>query len=231
MHPQPRVRNKKHTSLVTTGPPRSPGIPARNGFNGCLRALPGDEFVLSPSSANWRSCRARSGSQNLRRLDASNGRQDHTASPSATRLRQEASECVHIRRSFGEGGSIAVRQRARRSLTGSKPALRPRSRPTLPRPPHPIPTFVTMANAPLSGQDDEICKTDLGLWRRRFFLQRGLDTYPGKLPVGQITRRRHRATRCENDHDGMHFLYRSRRTMPAVRTQADITVQYPDAAI
>ena len=26
---------------------------------------------------------------------------------------------------------------------------------TLPRPPHPIPTFVTMANAPLSGQDGE----------------------------------------------------------------------------
>jgi hypothetical protein len=27
----------------------SPGIPARNGFNGFLRALPGDEFFLSPS--------------------------------------------------------------------------------------------------------------------------------------------------------------------------------------
>jgi len=31
----------KHTSVVTTGPPDSPGIPARNGFNGFLRALPG----------------------------------------------------------------------------------------------------------------------------------------------------------------------------------------------
>ena len=29
----------------------TPGIPARNGFNGLFRALPGDEFVLSPSSA------------------------------------------------------------------------------------------------------------------------------------------------------------------------------------
>src|SRR5713101_5875872 len=53
IHPQPRVRNKvKHTSVVTTGPPGSPGIPARNGFNGLFRALPGDEFVLSPSSAD-----------------------------------------------------------------------------------------------------------------------------------------------------------------------------------
>jgi hypothetical protein len=42
MHPQPRVRNEtKHTSVVTTGPPESPGIPARNGFNGLFRALPG----------------------------------------------------------------------------------------------------------------------------------------------------------------------------------------------
>jgi hypothetical protein len=30
----------------------TPGIPARNGFNGLFRALPGDEFVLSPSSAH-----------------------------------------------------------------------------------------------------------------------------------------------------------------------------------
>jgi hypothetical protein len=33
----------------------------------------------------------------------------------------------------------------------------------LPRPPHPVPTFVTMANAPLSGRDGKIFKSDLGL--------------------------------------------------------------------
>jgi hypothetical protein len=43
---------RKHTSIVTTGSPETPGIPARNGFNGLFRALPGDEFVLSPSSAD-----------------------------------------------------------------------------------------------------------------------------------------------------------------------------------
>ena len=42
MHPQPRVQNKKAHELVTTGSPELPGIPARNGFNGFLRALPGD---------------------------------------------------------------------------------------------------------------------------------------------------------------------------------------------
>ena len=30
---------------------KSPGIPARNGFNGFLRDLPGDRAFLSPSSA------------------------------------------------------------------------------------------------------------------------------------------------------------------------------------
>src|SRR5258708_31730367 len=33
--------------------------------------------------------------------------------------------------------------------------------PTLPRPPHPVPTFVTMANAPCSGQDGEAYSSDL----------------------------------------------------------------------
>src|SRR4051812_4069034 len=53
MHPQPRVRNKKAHELVTTSPPEQPGIPARNGFNGLLRALPGDRAFLSPSPCEW----------------------------------------------------------------------------------------------------------------------------------------------------------------------------------
>src|SRR6266852_7550819 len=53
MHPQPRVRNKtKHTSIVTTGSPDSPRHSPRNGFNGFLRALPGDRALLPPSSAD-----------------------------------------------------------------------------------------------------------------------------------------------------------------------------------
>ena len=60
-----------------------PAFPAQ-WFYGLCRALPGDEFLLPPSSANWRRSRARSGSQRLRRLDASHGRQDHTVLPYAT---------------------------------------------------------------------------------------------------------------------------------------------------
>src|SRR6202165_387879 len=63
----------KHTSVVTTGPPGSPGIPARNGFNGFLRALPGDRAFLSPSSALL-----------LADLTPASRRQNHTTSPSAS---------------------------------------------------------------------------------------------------------------------------------------------------
>ena len=49
-HPRPRVRNKtKHTSVVTTGSPEHPAFPAQ-WFDGLLRALPGDQACLTPSS-------------------------------------------------------------------------------------------------------------------------------------------------------------------------------------
>jgi hypothetical protein len=62
--------------------------------------------------------------KHLRRLDTSNGCQDHTASPSATHLRQEASRAVHIRRSIGKDRNSAVRLRIGQSLTRPRPALR-----------------------------------------------------------------------------------------------------------
>jgi hypothetical protein len=42
---------------------------------------------------------------------------------------------------------------APRPLTENRPATK-LARPTLPRPPHPVPTFVTMANAPRERRDD-----------------------------------------------------------------------------
>jgi hypothetical protein len=53
-HPQPCVRVlEKHTSVVTTGPPETPGISLRNGFNSLYRALPGDRAFLPPSSRGY----------------------------------------------------------------------------------------------------------------------------------------------------------------------------------
>jgi hypothetical protein len=45
---------KKHTSIVTTVTPDSPGIPRASGFNGLFRALLGEPGLLSPSQAAMR---------------------------------------------------------------------------------------------------------------------------------------------------------------------------------
>src|ERR1700724_2156979 len=47
-----RVGSVECTRVFPAVAPKSPGIPARNGFNGFLRALPGDEFLLPPSSTD-----------------------------------------------------------------------------------------------------------------------------------------------------------------------------------
>jgi hypothetical protein len=60
-----RVSHHGHTGFTRHSP--------RNGFNGFLRALPGDRAFLSPSSADLSSAN----------LTPASGRQDHTTSPSA----------------------------------------------------------------------------------------------------------------------------------------------------
>jgi hypothetical protein len=49
----------------------------------------------------------------------------------------------------------------------------PVARKTLPRPPHPIPTFVTMANAPLRNGMARICKDDLPDGESEMFFAKG----------------------------------------------------------
>jgi hypothetical protein len=68
------AKSKKHTSIATTVTPVSPGIPRANGFNGFLRALPGDRAFLPPSPRNAKHCRE---------LTSASRYQDHTTSPSA----------------------------------------------------------------------------------------------------------------------------------------------------
>jgi hypothetical protein len=65
--------NVESTGVEATGTPESPGIPARNGFNGLCRALPGDRALLPPSSRGYRFVTARLGRQNSAKLDASVG--------------------------------------------------------------------------------------------------------------------------------------------------------------
>jgi hypothetical protein len=83
-HPQPRMQNKKAYELVTTGKAGVPGIPARDGFNGFLRDLPGDRAC----------CHRRFASE--QNLTPASRRQDHTTSPSAfSTVRQR---CVRVHR-------------------------------------------------------------------------------------------------------------------------------------
>src|SRR6266700_7608882 len=79
-------------------------------------------------------------SKDLRRLDTSNGCQDHTLLPSAT---------------------MPLVSPARESLTGFHPPCDPFACTTSSRPPHPTPTFVTIASRPSSqGWDGERGATD-----------------------------------------------------------------------
>ena len=80
-----------------------------------------------------------------------------------------------------------VRLRALSSLTGNPPCHHVRA-PTLPRPPHPTPTFATMANAPLCGTG--LIRSIPVFTKRESekFFEKGLDSQMTKLPVGQISR-------------------------------------------
>jgi hypothetical protein len=63
--------------------PDSPGVPARNGFNGLLRALPGDRLVCHRHRRIWLAEPGRADFASANLTPAS-GRQDHTTSPSAS---------------------------------------------------------------------------------------------------------------------------------------------------
>jgi hypothetical protein len=79
-----RACRKVTCALVTTDTPETPGIPARNGFNGFLRALPGDRAFLSPSPMDCSTD-----------LTPASGRQDHTTSPSAGQHIRQSAAHVH----------------------------------------------------------------------------------------------------------------------------------------
>jgi hypothetical protein len=87
---------KKHTSIVPTVTPDTPGIPYAMVY-GFLRALPGDRAFLSPSPAENSSTD----------LTPASRRQDHTTSPSASHAsRQSVPASIASRPAFV---TIAIR--------------------------------------------------------------------------------------------------------------------------
>ena len=85
LHPRPRVHLVVvERTRVTTSTPESPDVPARNGFNGFLRALPGDRACLPPSPADMFLSKPGWADATSANLTPASGRQDHTTSPSAS---------------------------------------------------------------------------------------------------------------------------------------------------
>src|SRR5712671_6716463 len=114
---------------VTTSTPASPGVPARNGFNGFLRALPGDRALLPPSSADMFLSKPGWADLNSANLTPASGRQDHTTSPYAA--------------------TSLVRSPFDRSQAFRQPALQPRCAQNAAASTAPLPASVTIAIRPL----------------------------------------------------------------------------------
>jgi hypothetical protein len=120
LHPRPRVHLVLvERTRVTTSTPESPDVPARNGFNGFLRALPGDRALLPPSPADMFLSKPGWADLNSASLTPASGRQDHTTSPYAA--------------------TSFVSSPFDRSRAFRQPALHHVARLTLPRPPPPTP--------------------------------------------------------------------------------------------
>jgi hypothetical protein len=152
LHPQPRAQSVvKHTSVVTTSPPDSPGIPARNGFNGFLRALPGDRACLSPSSNEYGFVCPVGPTWPPLDLTPASRRQDHTTSPSAAT-------------SFVSPPC----DRSQAHLHG--PALRSRHTPNAAASTASHPASVTIAIRPSVGRDGNGYSFDLGEAGTEIFL-------------------------------------------------------------
>ena len=151
LHPRSRVQRSSGTHTSIQGSGEHPTFPAQ-WFYGLCRALLGDEFLFASVAGGLKDCSNPVGSTHLRRLDTSNGCQDHTvlpyaafpASPRGFAGRSRIRTRVHP--DIGAG-----RLRGSRSLTDDKPALRPRHAPDAAASTATRPSSVTMANAPLSG--------------------------------------------------------------------------------
>src|ERR1700738_3079989 len=106
LHPRSRVHLVVvERTRVTTSTPESPDVPARNGFNGLLRALPGDRALLPPPPCGVKVLSDRvEPNEPPQDLTPASRRQDHTTSPFAS--------------------SAVVLHAANRSRRAIRPALR-----------------------------------------------------------------------------------------------------------
>src|SRR5258707_2167070 len=150
LHPRPRVHLAVvERTRVTTSTPESPDVPARNGFNGFLRALPGDRAVLPPSPTDMFLSKPGWADLNSANLTPASGRQDHTTSPYAA---------TSLVRSLGD-----------RSQAFRQPALQPRRAQNAAASTASHPASVTIAIRPSVGRDGDSSRSDLSQREQVFF--------------------------------------------------------------
>src|SRR6267378_3204623 len=161
LHPRPRVHLVLvERTRVTTSTPESPDVPARNGFNGFLRALPGDRAVLPPSPADM-FCLSPVGPTRLRKLDASVG----ASGPHDFAVRCNISRPRAVDRS-------QVFRPALRSPRAQNAAASTAS----------LPAFVTMAKAPLWGGMRKVLDVIWGGRKRKHKTARRANHHGGASP-------------------------------------------------
>jgi hypothetical protein len=136
-HPQPVCIGSKHT-VVTTSTPEDTRLSPRNGFNGFLRALPGDEFLFVTVVSRIDSAAEPVGSDITSAdltsaTDARTTRLRRTQRPQPS-LDKPCAACRSLTEALKRRSSCALSTAHEDQL-----ALRSFSRPTLPRPPQPIP--------------------------------------------------------------------------------------------
>jgi hypothetical protein len=133
-----------------------PAFPHANGFNGFLRALPGDEFLFVTVTCGLRCRQTRLGSPHLRRFSISNGCQDHTASPSAT------ASFVFAHRSIAHEVHLALRSHCAPDAAASTASR---------------PNVGDDGRRPSSGRDGGSASADLPDDESGIFLREGLDAF------------------------------------------------------
>ena len=150
LHPRSRAQmhlRSAHTSIQVQ--PEQPGIPCAMG----LRLMPRSPWRRIPLASITDELTARMtrlSAANLRQLDTSHGCQDHTVLPYAASSAKDFNQPSACRPKFWRRRLSAVRPARCGRSRQNRPATTS-TRPTLPRPPQPAPTSVTMANAPLLG--------------------------------------------------------------------------------
>src|SRR3977135_4114880 len=135
---------------VTTSTPESPGIPARNGFNGFLRALPGDRALLPPSPCGLKVLSSPvEPNEPPQDLTPASRRQDHTTSPYAA---------TSLVRSLGD-----------RSQAFRQPALPSRCAPDAAASTASHPASLTIRIRPSVGRDTRVLNVIWGAWEQKYF--------------------------------------------------------------